>query len=1114
MTLGRLFFTLVVIAACALAGQRRAIGQSTTGSIQGIVTDNTGAVLVGASVRVVNLQTGITQTAGTNDRGFYLFAALPPGQYVVHVEHPGFSSVSTAGIDLHIDQKIQQDFALKVGAATEKVEVNASNELLETQAATVGEVINYDMVQDLPTLGRAFLNLSLLSPGVVPGPSNSDDPTSNYSINGSREFGDAVLMDGIIVNSNRQQTVDILPSLESVQEFKVLSGSFNADIGEAGGGVTSIQTKSGTNQFHGDLYEYFRPPETTADQFFSTVPTNYRQNNFGATIGGPIIREKTFFFLAHEEQYGHNSTPVIASVPPAGQIKYNANGSVDLSGLLDPYTGQQVPLFNPYAYATTYVPTRFPNNLIPANLISKSGLNVMQELFPAPNAPGLLNGYINNFKANQSVYTKSLLYDARFDHSFSERNRLSLIAHYSWLYGDYSDPFAGKIPIPDGGFAEGEDLYKAPNIVVALPWTYAFSSTLLNEFRLGYRNYYYTSPDPTDSRNPDATLGFGNIAIPGYIATTGIPSVNFGGDLGPVGGSDYQPLIFRDSNWQVNDDVTKVLGDHQLKAGFQFRHLSARPLYSVAPKGYFYVGGPYINQTGDPTYSYYNGSAFYPNGGSDIADELLGIPYEVELGLQLDNPHTLAQVYSGYVQDTWRATNTLTLNYGVRYDLFTPWVEQNNRAANFSLSSNELLVAGTGGNSRSLVNTEYKDFGPRFGVDYQLNDRTVVRAGYGLSYTPEDDARSQDNAFNYPFQQIQVYINSPGAALPFTYLQDTGIPRSTKIPLSSGQSTITISQIQNSTLNALSEVNPHYPIGYVQSYNLSAERRLVSQLTLDVGYVGDVSRHLGYQIGNLNYLDQISSQLGVVSGLSAVGSSNYNSLQVKVNGRLGSSLDLLTSYTYGKNLGNTEPPLDPGVSGAYPQNPFNIGAEYGPDAADVKQVISVSFLYQLPFGQGKRFLGNASSLEDAMVGGWQLNGIVTGRTGLPFNVADSRGTGKDLTLRPNQIGNPFPSGFTQNYQHWFSASAFSDKGLSGLTPGDTRRNSLRGPDYNDLDFSLFKVFTLREQLKLQMRVESFNLFNHPNFGQPSSNISSATVGTINSTTGNPRIMQFAAKLIF
>ena len=421
-----------------------------------------------------------------------------------------------------------------------------------------------------------------------------------------------------------------------MQEFKVLAGSFNADTGEAGGGVTSIQTKSGTNRFHGDAYEYFRPPKTTAKQFFSTVPTNYRQNNFGAIIGGPIIRDKTFFLLAHEEQYGRDTTAFLTSVPPKGQIVYNSNGSVDLSGLLDPYTGTQVPLYDPWVFAQTGVPTRYPNNVIPANEISKSGLNVLQKLFPAPNAPGTMSGYINNFAANQHVYTKSLLYDARFDHSFSDKSRLSFIAHYSWLYGNYSDPFAGKIPIADGGFAEGENVYKAPNIVVALPWTYTFSNTLLNEFRLGYRNYYYNSQDPTDNRNLANSLGFGNIAVLGYSATTGIPVVQFGGDLGVVGGSSWQPLIFRDSNWQVNDDVTKVLGNHQLKVGFLFRHLSTRPRYSVTPKGYFYVGGPYINQTGDPWYSTANWSAFYPNGGSDIADELLGIPYLAETGLQLE----------------------------------------------------------------------------------------------------------------------------------------------------------------------------------------------------------------------------------------------------------------------------------------------------------------------------------------------------------------------------------------------------------------------------------------------------------------------------------------------
>lgn len=500
----------------------------------GSVSDPAGARVPDAQVSVTNLETGLVFPTRTARDGLFAVNHIPPGSYRLEVRKPGFKVLSQTGIAMHLDEQLRLKLTLELGALTETVQIPETPSALDTQNAAIGTVIGSRQILDLPLLGRNFLDLTLLVPGVTPGAGGN---ISNYSVTGQREFANSILVNGVEVTGNRNNDTHVLPSVDAVQEFKALTSDFTPEFGNSGGGVIAIQTRSGSNEFHGDLYEFLRTNDTTARTFFAAEPSGLKQNDFGATLGGPIIKNRTFFFVSYEGQRQRNLFSYLDTTVPWSMIRVLPSGSVDLSGLRDPYTGTPVPIFDPAFYNANYSSSPFPGNIIPAGRVSPAGLRVLQDLFPQPNAPGIFNGWFNNFQASQRYQYDSDIGDLRLDHSFSARDRVSLtydVMNFRSLTGD---PFAGAIPIAGGGGADSADQTASANHGASVTYTRVISPTQLNELRLGF---VHTPLSQNTLMHGDLAnqLGIGNVNLPGFPATSGLPQIYLA--FGPAaGGSTY-----------------------------------------------------------------------------------------------------------------------------------------------------------------------------------------------------------------------------------------------------------------------------------------------------------------------------------------------------------------------------------------------------------------------------------------------------------------------------------------------------------------------------------------------------------------------------------------------
>jgi hypothetical protein len=1107
----RVVLALLASAWLPLFGTPRCFSQATTGVIVGHVTDPQAQPVPGAEVRAGNEATGLSQKTLSDAAGNYMLAKLPPGTYTITVSKQGFRMAKLSRLLLLIGQEAREDVQLQIGATSEQITVVASDIGLQTQTADTGEVIQSRQILDLPLLGRNFLDLARLTPGVMGG---SQGNNVNLAVNGQREFANSILVDGVEITTNRNNDTSLRPSVDSVQEFKVLTSSYAPEFGRSGGGIVAIQTKAGTNRVHGSLYEFFRPSSTAARSFFSSEPAALNQHNFGGTLGGPVKKDKTFFFVSYERERLRDTYSSLDSVPPIEQIRFLPNGDVDLSGLRDPRTGKPIPIFDPNTSQ------QFPGNIIPANRVSPAGKATLQNFFPRPTAPGILNGWFNNFNARQTYAFDSNTGDARLDHYFSESGRVFAAYHYTDYGSVLGDRFAGHIPVSGGGDADTGDQQQQRSQSVSIAETHLLSARWINEAKLGYTRFRLNELSLLNNRNLAAQFGVGNVNLPGFPQTAGFPDIYLGSGY-QTGGSTFKPLSFDDRNWEFGDNVSGALGRHQLRAGADFQRRSSRPRFSLFPTGFQYYGGPYSSLTSDPYYSFYDPSAFYPNGGSDVADLLLGLPLTVTEGLQLTNPTTSSWVSSVYLQDSWRVNQRLVLLYGVRYEYQSPYTEANSLAANFDAVSDSMLLARRSGNSNSLVRPDKSNFAPRVGFALQLTTRTVLRAGYGIYYSPEDDARSDVLTKNYPFAVQQSFYNDIYAGLPFSYYLDTGVPRITSVALAPGVARLSPSDIEAATQSRqnIFLVAPDFRTGYTQMYTLSLQGEITPTTTLEAAYVGSVSRKLAYAVGNLN-ADNHISDLGQVQAQFSIGSASFNSLQVKAAKRYSHNLTLLASYTFGKNLDNGPAPFNLGHNlnqHNQPQDPLHLSQEWSVADNDITHTVAVSYIYELPFGRGQRFLSSGNRVSQAIVGGWQVNGIFAAHTGTPVNVVRGVQQSGFEGLRPDLLRDPSLPGSKRSLQEYFDVSAFDTSRFTGShahDPGNAPRNILRGPGFANLDFSIFKTARLADRTSMQFRVEFFNLTNTPHFANPNGYMPSGNFGSITQTIGNPRIIQFAVKVEF
>lgn len=1138
-----------------LVGEANA--QATTGLIVGRVTDSTGAVIPGAVITATDNDKGVTFTGLSDGTGNYVILNAPPGAYTVTVSHPGFGDATQSNAVLAIDQKLLLNFRLMPGSVATTVEVTDKPSMLQTQSAEVGTVIGGEDITALPLLSRNFYDLTLLVPGVaqVGGSINS----YALSVSGQREFANSILLDGVESTTNRTQDVTVTPSVDSVQEFKVITSSYDAEYGNAAGGVVQVQTKAGSNSFHGTAYEFFRPNFLTAKPyaFGGTRPApTLKRHNFGGTLGGPVFKNRSFFFVSYEGGRENNAYTYLDSTIPFGLIKKLPDGSVDLSGLVDPNAGLDSsqcngkpcpkagtvdPIFDPAVQYACYgfcKAKQFPGNIIPANRVSAAGLNTLFNFYPKPNLPGKRNGWFSNYAVDSPVTANTNQVDTRFDQVITQNDRLYAIYHWGSNNQLVTDPYHGGTVVPGAGDADQANKQNDGAQSISVAEDHIFSPTKLNEFRFGYTRYYQDQLSLLNGTDYSTKYGVGNVTVPGYSATVGYPYM-FLADGYLSGGSTYKPYHVLDSNFQYTDYFTLTgLSGHTIKFGGDLRKLNSHPNFSLFPTGFEYYSSFSSAETSDATYNASGGYAAYvPHGwnaygGSDIADLILGIPQVVDMGLQLTNPHTKSWDLDLYAQDSWKITDNLTLNYGLRYEYQNPYTEAHNQMSNYDVKTNRILVAGLGGNSDSLVAARKDEFAPRIGFAYQVDQKTVLRGGFGIFYTPENDGREDFLTKNIPFATQASYFNTPYNGY-VAYQLDAGVPRSTKILAPTTGGYIDPSTVPNGPLNVTYAINPKIRTGYAESFNAAVERQVGSSISVDVAYVGSTSHALPYQIGDINqnplngknkHDNRLTTDLGKIQYLTDSGFGNYNSMQLKVSKRESRNLSFLASYTYSHNLDNGPAPFNLGhINNDTPQDPYNLRTEYASADSDLRHNFVFSGLWRVPIGQGQRYFSHWSTVTNAVLGGWQLNAIYQMQSGTPVNVVRGNNpTGSSAGLRPDLVGKPNLARGKRTLAQYFNTAAFTNDPFSGnggnpLAPGNAGRNIVVGPGNINLDASIFKEVPVFERAKLQLRMESFNALNTPHFGNPDGSVSSGTFGAITRQNGGQRDnrkVQLDVKVLF
>ena len=1139
-------------------------GQATTGQIAGLVTDPTGAVIANAAITVTDEDKGVSFTGRSDATGNFVVLSLPPAMYSVAASAPGFGNARFTHVVVAIDQHSTLNFELKVGSTEASVVVTEAPPVLQSESAEVGTVISGDAITDLPLFGRNFYDLTNLVPGVVIG-NGSNMNTFNLSVSGQREYANSVQLDGIETTSNRTQDITITPNVDSVQEFKVETSSFNAEFGNASGGVVAVQTKAGTNAFHGDAFEFFRPPFMTARQTIPGTPgtqpePTLRQHNFGGVIGGPIKRDHSFIFGAFEGMRNHDTWNYVTSTIPYGLFNIKPNGDVDFSTLVDPCSGKQCkdsnnqpsgppagtvdPIFDPNAAVAAYGwwATQFPGNVIPAARVSQAGMNTMLHFFPKPNLAGVENGWFRNFQAHTPVNRNSNQVDARFDQVITDKDRLYAVYHWQNLTYLAHDAFYGQNVVPGAGDADQATNEDETAQSLSLTYDRTIGATALNELRFGYLHYGQNQYSLMNGTDYSTKYGFGNVAIPNYPATIGFPQI-YMADGYLAGGSTWKPFHVLDENYEIDDGITWTgVPRHQFKFGTQIRILNSHPNFSLFPTGFDYFGSFGSAMTSanaywgyyycaDPSWCVDKGYNWL--GGSDVADLVLGLPLDVYMGLQLTDPHSKSWNMSFYAQDTYKITPQLTMNYGLRFEYQNPWTEANNYMSNYDLASGNIVLAGRNGVSNGIITPRKNDYSPRMGFAYSPNNRTVLRAGGGIFFSPENDGREDFMTKNNPFALQYSFSNwefnvAPTTPQVWPYQLDAGSKRSTTIEVPTA-GYIQPKNLVNGNLENTFAVSPKLKTGTTGSYNFAVERQMSRTIALDVSYVGTISRHLSYSIGDINadpslggsggkYDGLITPDLGIIQYLSDYGMSNYNALQVKLTQQMVRNTSFMVSYTYGHNLDNGPAPFDLGNNNDRPQNPYNLTAEYGTSDSDVRHSLVVSGGYKLPFGRGQMFGSSWNSGVDAILGGWKFGGILSMRTGTPINIIQGQDPKSALAgLRPNVKGNPnLPRG-KRNYMQYFNTAAFSMPTIpanANYAYGNAGRNIVVGPGYVNIDASLAKEFSIERRLNLQIRAEAFNGTNSVHYNNPDGDLNSGTFGQILSTMGDQRRAQLAAKFIF
>ena len=1009
--------------------------QKDTGSIVGTVIDQTGAIVANAKVTVSDVERGIHLQTTTNDSGQYVASPLRVGRYTVTVEHPGFKKAVSVPVDLDVQQRIAVDISLQVGQISESVEVTGAAPLLETETSELGQVVDNKRMANLPLNGRNFAQLALLTAGTAPSePGARDEGGFGFSANGARSLQNNFLLDGVDNNSNLPDLLNetnyvIQPSVEALEEFKVQTNAYSAEFGRGNGAIINATIKSGTNGFHGSAYEFLRNEKLDAKNFFddpNSPIAPYKQNQFGFTLGGPIVHSRTFFFVDYEGLRIRQAQTLTSFVPTDAQRAGDFSDQLDLTQQTGTDCGGH-PTFvgeifdarnagNGCGVAFQYDAGGMPLNIIPQNKIDPLA-SAIAKLYPEPNVNG--NGF--NFLSNPVRSETRNNFDVRIDQKYTDND-------YGFFRFSYEDQ-PSLIPGPfdstggdGGGFFSGveDNAYRS----FATSWTHLFRNNLTNEFRLGYNRVNSQRQQINADKTSEELLNFpgGFPGIPNVPGNGGLPQLTFN-DIAQIGSPQFLPSHEVQNTYGLSENLSWVHGNHSFKFGTDIRSEEFTIFQPAAPRGTLDFG-PGLTDNPDPNAQF--------TGGSGFASFLVGLS---DAG-SINNLHNIDyhhQVYAFYGQDDWRVTPKLTLNLGLRYELFTTIKERHNELGTFDLSTGTLIVPkGVTAQltpmlaaivpvqataSPGLISPDTNNFAPRIGLAYQASNKLVVRAGYGIFYGG-DEAGPYSNpsmGFNPPFF-ISKNFNQPcgtPSANPATV--DCSLPG---IPtLSSGFPANSLTDPEPPPL--FFSLDPKLVTPYMQQWHLSTQYELPSNTVFEVTYAG--SRGLKQYIylngnqaapnpdPNLPFADRrpLPQLDGFIGWFRSAGQSNYNSLQLRAEKRFSHGLTFLASYTWAHALdiaSNADLGAQNGGDFRYFKDPQ---AEYGNSDFDIRHRFVFSYLYELPIGHGKRLLGDASGVLNQIAGGWQVGGITSVSKGNWFTILDTNGVANsDGQQRPDLIGDP------------------------------------------------------------------------------------------------------------
>jgi len=1091
------------VSLCLVAFSSLVMAQFEAGTVLGTVRDPSGSAVPAASVTLENTRTGISFQTKTDGNGNYEFANKRLGAYRVRVEAPGFRTSTASEFDLTINARQRVDLTLEIGQTSESVTVTAAAALLEKDNSSRGQVIQPRQIVQLPLNGRAYADLALLSPGVAKSPLETQSDSSreaSFNVNGMRSELNNFMLDGVDNNaygtSNQgfsNQVIQVNP--DALAEFRVETDNYSAEYGRSSGAVINASIKSGTNQFHGEIWEFLRNTDLNAGGFFRAASGEkpaFNQNQFGGALGGPIVKEKAFFFADYEGFRRVSHSPQFATIPTPAMRAGNLGVPVT-----NPLTGK--------VYADGVIPTSDMTPFARAVLAALPDPNAVQSGAPS-----------NNYVSAPGTPTNNDKGDVRYDEYFGQK--LALFGRYSQSNTRIFSPAA--IPGAAGGNANGNVYIRNLQAVPGI--TYTITPTSILEARVGF-DYTEAGKNPIGLGQPAGDFAVPNLpADPSFAG--GLYSLNFGGGFSQLGRQSSNPQYQYPIVLDPKINFTKIVGRHSLKIGFEYQMIDTavsdfHPKYGVDNYTGFFTNatGKTLNGAGQQLYS--------------LADFMFGLRNHYE---QNNNPvaHLRQRMYFGYLQDDFKVNEKLTLNLGVRYEFATPQWERDNHLSNFDPTTNTMILAKSGSlYDRALVHPDPHNWAPRIGLAYSVNPKTVIRSAYGISYVQFNRLGGENLlAYNGPFVVDAVIdgqtptqaggvctsVSDPaGACFRPTYL---GFPDDFASPAAFDPAKTQVRYIPADNRT-----------GYVQSWHFSVQREMGKGFLLDVGYVGNHSVGLmiladaNQAVPNLQGQNLSINARRPIPGFTTIeqafssGFGSYNALQVKLEKRYMAGLSLSNSFTWSKAIDNAPGHLENYDGDNSRINIRNRASERGISSYDQPFNDTLSLLYDLPFGKGRRFDISNRAL-DLLAGGWGVNLINTMTSGLPLNITYSASSQYQvsplLSTRPNlvssQVTTPEGQRTTTNY---LNAAAFA---LPSYTQpfGSAGRNIARGYPFYQLDFGLHKNFNLwSESSYLQFRAEAFNLLNQTNFSPPSTTYNSTTFGSIRATFP-ARQIQLALKLYF